>query len=87
MGQGTVVVTYKIMPKGVEIDLDKIKNELEKKVKPQKMHIEPIAFGLNAIIMVKVLPEIEGEADKLAAEIQKIKGVQSADVIEMTRGL
>jgi len=87
MGQGIVIVTYKITPEGLEVDINKIKKELERKIKPQKLDVQPIAFGLNAIIMVKVLPEIEGEADKLAAEIQKIKGVQTVDIVEMTRGL
>lgn len=87
MSQATVIVTYKIMPEGVEIDLNKIEKELKSRFKPQKIERQPIAFGLNAIIMVKVLPEIEGEADKLSAEIEKIKGVQTVDILEMTRGL
>ncbi|MBU5690140.1 MAG: elongation factor 1-beta [Candidatus Aenigmatarchaeota archaeon] len=86
MGQATVIVTYKITPEGLEVNLDKLQKELEK-FQPQKMEIEPIAFGLNAIIMVKVLPEIEGEADRFAEKIQSIKGVQTVDIIEMTRGL
>jgi translation elongation factor aEF-1 beta len=86
MGQATVIVTYRITPEGIEVDLEKLKKELNK-FKPQKLEVEPIAFGLNAIKMVKVLPEIEGEADKLAGEIEKIKGVQTVDIVEMTRGL
>jgi translation elongation factor aEF-1 beta len=86
MGQATVIVTYRITPEGIEVDLEKLKKELNK-FKPQKLEVEPIAFGLNAIKMVKVLPEIEGEADKLASEIEKIKGVQTVDIVEMTRGL
>jgi translation elongation factor aEF-1 beta len=86
MGQATVIVTYRITPEGIEVDLEKLKKELSK-FKPQKLEVEPIAFGLNAIKMVKVLPEIEGEADKLAGEIEKIKGVQTVDIVEMTRGL
>ncbi|MEM5777026.1 MAG: elongation factor 1-beta [Candidatus Aenigmatarchaeota archaeon] len=86
MGQATVIVTYKITPEGLEVDIEKLKNDLQK-FKPQKLEVEPIAFGLNAIKMVKVLPEIEGEADKLAAEIEKLPGVQTVDIIEMTRGL
>ncbi len=87
MGQATVIVTYKITPEGIEIDLDKIEKELNSKFKPQKLERQHIAFGLNSIIMVKVLPEIEGEADKLSAEIEKIQGVQTVEIIEMTRGL
>lgn len=87
MSQATVIVTYKIMPEGIEVDLNKIEDQLKSKFKPQKIERQPVAFGLNSIIMVKVLPEVEGEADKLASEIEKIKGVQTVDIIEMTRGL
>ncbi len=86
MGQATVIVTYRITPEGLEVDIEELKKSLSK-FQPQKIEVQPIAFGLNSIIMVKVLPEIEGEADKLAAEIEKIKGVQTVDIIEMTRGL
>ncbi|MCX8179320.1 MAG: elongation factor 1-beta [Candidatus Aenigmarchaeota archaeon] len=84
--EGAVIVTFKIVPEGIEIDIEKLKETL-KKFKPQKLDVEPIAFGLNAIKMVKVLPEIEGEADRLAEEIAKIKGVQTVDIVEMTRSL
>jgi elongation factor 1-beta len=87
MGEATVIVTYRIVPEGIEVDLEKIKKQLQKEFKPQKLEIEPIAFGLNAIKMVKVLPEIEGEADRLAEKIQTIKGVQTVDIVSMTRGL
>ena len=86
MGQATVIVTYKITPEGLEVDINDLQEEL-KKFQPQKMEVQPIAFGLNAIIMIKVLPEIEGEADRFAEKIQAIKGVQTVDIIEMTRGL
>jgi elongation factor 1-beta len=87
MSEGSVIVTYKIMPDGVETDLDLIEKELKKKINPQKIDRVPIAFGLNAINVVKVIAEKEGEADRVAKEMEKIKGVQSVEIIEMSRGL
>ncbi|MFH8092364.1 MAG: elongation factor 1-beta [Candidatus Aenigmatarchaeota archaeon] len=84
--EANIIVTFKIVPEGIEVDIEKLKKEL-KKFEPQKIEVEPIAFGLNAIKMVKLLPEIEGEADKFAEKISKIKGVQTVDIVEMSRSL
>lgn len=85
MGEGTVIVTYKIMPEGIETDLDSLEQEIKTKIDPQKIERVPIAFGLNAIKIVKVIPEKEGEADRIADEIKKTNGVQSVEIVEMTR--
>ncbi len=84
---GSVIVTYKIMPDGVDTDLDFIENTLKKKFGFERTERIPIAFGLVSIKAIKVIPEIEGEADKLANEIEKINGVQSVEIIQMSRGL
>lgn len=87
MGKATVIVTYRVMPEGVETDLNKIQTEITKKFQPQKMEIVPIAFGLNFIKVIKVIDEEEGLADKVADEIATIEGVKSVEVIGMSRGL
>ena len=83
----TVIVTYKIMPDGVDTDLNFIEKELTEKFGVERMERIPIAFGLISIKAVKVIPEVEGEADRIAGEMEKINGVQSVEVVEMTRGL
>lgn len=82
----TVIATYRIMPEGVETDIDKIVQGL-KKMGFEKIEKVPIAFGLISIKAIKVILEVEGEADKLAEKIAEIEGVQSAEVVELSRGL
>jgi len=69
MSEGSVVTTFKIMPEGVETDLDKIEKKIKEKIKPSKIERIPIAFGLNAIIVVKVIEEKEGELDRVTEQL------------------
>ena len=85
MGQGSVVTTFKIMPEGVETDLDKMERELKEKINPSKLEKIPIAFGLNAIIIVKVIDEKEGELDRIIEEIKSIPGVRDVEITNVAR--
>jgi len=87
-----VVATLKIMPKGPETDLDKIEKEANKKIidfggQLAKKEIEPIGFGLKALKIIFFVNEAKGGLDPLEEEVKKIKGVQSAEVVDVRRGL
>ncbi len=84
---GSVIVTFRIMPEGVETDLDSLEKELNEKIKPQKIQRVPIAFGLNAIEIVKLVEEKEGEMDRIMNEIKKIQDVKEVEVKGLTRSL
>jgi elongation factor 1-beta len=84
---GSVIVTFRIMPEGIETDLDSLEDTIREKIKPQRMNRVPIAFGLNAIEIVKLVEEKEGEMDRITDEIKKIKGVREVDVKDLTRSL
>ena len=75
------------MPEGIETDLDSLEDTIREKIKPQRMNRVPIAFGLNAIEIVKLVEEKEGEMDRITDEIKKIKGVREVDVKDLTRSL
>jgi len=85
--KGSVITTFKIMPDGVETDLDFIENELKNKIEPQKIQRIPIAFGLNSIIIVKIIEEKEGEMERITEEIKGITGVRGVEVTNVTRSL
>ena len=88
-----VVVTLKIMPQSPEVDLA----ELEKKAKEEiikfcdskefKTQIQPIAFGLKALIIYFVMDEKIGTTDGLEQEISKIEGVESVEVPDVRRAV
>jgi translation elongation factor aEF-1 beta len=87
---GSVIVSYKIFPVGIEVDF----NELQKKIKgclPEFASIygfgeEPIAFGLNALIVhVKISEDKTGVLDKLESNIQKISEVSQVQSVMVRR--
>ncbi len=75
------------MPEGVETDLDSLEKDIKKEINPQRMERIPIAFGLNAIQIIKLVDEIDGEMDRVTAKIKNIKGVREVEVVGLTRSL
>jgi elongation factor 1-beta len=84
---GSVIVTFRIMPEGVDTDLDSLEKEIKKEINPQRMERIPIAFGLNAVQIIKLVDEKEGEMDRITDKIKSIKGVREVEVVGLTRSL
>ncbi len=84
---GSVIVTFRIMPESVEVDLDSLEKEIKSEIKPQRIQRVPIAFGLNAIQIIKLVEEKEGEMDRITDKIKNIKGVKEVEVVGLTRSL
>lgn len=84
---GSVIVIFKVMPSGVDIDLDSIERKIKDEVKPQRIERVPVAFGLSAIKVTKLIEEKGGELDRISEKISSIKGVKNVEVLEVTRSL
>ena len=88
-----VVATLKIMPKSPETDLHAIEKEARKKISQFsgnneiKAEQEPIAFGLTALKLMFVMDEAKGSPDSLETSIRSIKGVNSAETIDVRRAI
>lgn len=87
-----VVVTMKIMPENPEVDLGKIKTEVDGLVKEfggevGKTEEEPIAFGLVALNVIFVMDEALGSTDDLEEKTTAISGVQSVEVTDVRRAI
>ncbi len=89
MNHGIIGVKIKIMPVSPEVNL----KEIEKKVKElieknnginRKYEIEPVAFGLRALIAFFEWPE-EKELEPLEEKVKKIKDVSSIQIIDMRK--
>jgi len=86
---GKALVKIKIMPESPDIDLQNIEEEAKKIVKEiagteAKTEREPIAFGLNAIILQFMIDEsipLEGVEERLKV----IASVSSIDIIDFRR--
>ena len=86
-----VAVKIKIMPESPETDIIKteknVKAVLEKEgVKNPKFEVQPIAFGLKALIAMFGWPE-EKSLDSLEEKLKKIKEIGSVQVIDIRRAI
>jgi elongation factor 1-beta len=86
---GEVAARIKIMPSGMDVDLNKLKDALTKVV-PAGARVhgfseEPVAFGLKALIVVIKVGDIEGGTEKVEEAFSKVKGVESVSVEELGR--
>ena len=84
-----VAANVRIMPTGVEINLEEIRKSVEKIVakhgKLNSSEIKPIAFGLKALEVMLLLNDKEGGMEEIEAQIAKIKGVNSVEILEVSR--
>ena len=86
---GTAGIKIKIMPDSPNANLDEIQKKAKKLVEKnggrnREYEIQPIAFGLNAIIVFFEWPE-EKELENIEQRLSKIKSVSSVQVIDMRK--
>jgi elongation factor 1-beta len=84
-----LVARIRIMPADAESNLDSVLQSIKKSM-PQGMEmkghaIEPIAFGLKAIIGDFLLEDAEGQMDKLEESIKSVEGVGEIEVTNISR--
>jgi len=82
---GNVYMKLKVMPEDVDVNLEaiyeKIKEVAPENVEIKDYKIEPIAFGLKALLVMAEMPDEGGIGDQLIEKIQQIEGVESVDVV------
>ena len=86
---GTALITIKIMPTSPDANLDEIQEKakqviLDNKGEKISTKTEPIAFGLNAIILNFALDE-SNSIDDIQNPLKEIANVSSAEVIDFRR--
>jgi elongation factor 1-beta len=82
---GSVALIIRVMPESPEVDLEKLKEEIRKRVKGlNDMQEEPIGFGLKALKIAVVVNDTGGESDAVEKEINEIEGVERAEIVELT---
>ncbi|MFL6310423.1 MAG: elongation factor 1-beta [Nitrososphaera sp.] len=84
-----LVVRIRILPAEAESNLEEVV-ELIKRSVPEGMEmksstLEPIAFGLKAIVGDFLLDDAEGQMDKLEESIKAVEGVGELEVMNISR--
>jgi len=87
-----VVVTLKIMPESPETDLAEIEKKASKLIAEfggsvGRSEQIPIAFGLKSLNLLFVMDEDIGSTEALENDVREIKGVNSAEVIDVRRAV
>jgi len=86
---GSYVIRLKLLPEDTTTDhqkiLDSVAGVLPKFAQIRGHKIEPIAFGLSAIIVDVVTPEEEGVVDKIEEVVSKAPLVSQYEVMGVSR--
>lgn len=82
-----VIITFRVMPTGTEIDLNKLEQEIKTKINPQRIEREPIAFGLVALNVTVLIEDKEGLLEATESKLREISDVSEVEVTEITRSI
>lgn len=82
-----VIVTFRVMPKSVEVNLDELENKIKFLVNPERIEREPIAFGLTALNIIKIVPDAGGEVDTIENKLKSIDEIGEVEVVGVSRML
>ncbi len=84
-----LIARIRILPAEAESDLENVVESIKKSVPPgmemKSSAMEPIAFGLKAIVGDFLLDDAEGQMDKLEESIKSVEGVGEIEVTNISR--
>jgi elongation factor 1-beta len=84
-----LVVRIRILPAETESNLENVVESIKKSLptgmEMKSSSMEPIAFGLKAILGDFLLDDAEGQMDKLEESIKSIEGVGQIEVTNISR--
>lgn len=86
-----LLIQIKIMPVSVETNIEKIAEKAKEIIeslgqKILKQEKQPIAFGLNALLLILSWPDNKGP-DELEEKIKAIENVKSAEIVDVRKAI
>jgi elongation factor 1-beta len=86
-----VIITFKIMPEDLDVDLKRVEKEvgdlLSKYAKVGKIEVEEVAFGLKCIKFIVIYDESKGDTEFLEDNLRNVDGVNSVEVTDVRRAI
>lgn len=87
-----VYVTLKVMPESADANLRVIEEKAKEKIREfggdvARVEVEPIAFGLSAVVISFFMDENKGSPDPLEETVSQLDGVMSASVTGVRRAI
>jgi elongation factor 1-beta len=84
-----LVVRIRILPAEADSNLEIVSESIKQSLPPgmelKSSSMEPIAFGLKAIVGDFLLDDAEGQMDKLEESIKSVEGVGEIEVTNISR--
>ncbi len=84
---GEVLIRYKVMPEGPEVDLEKIASKFKEYVpghgRISSSEVKPAFFGMNMLEWAVVLDDKIGGGEELEEKMRGTEGVSSLEILEM----
>ena len=85
-----VIVKLKVMPVGVDVDLDKLSEACKAKIEEKggmvhKAEQEEVAFGLKSITFTFLGDEKKINVDEIEASLKELPELSTMDVIDVRR--
>jgi len=83
---GSVAITFRVMPEGVEVDLGTLKTNVRHALGNAFRSLEerPVAFGLKAIHAIAVIDDASGGSEQLEQSLSTLPGVSSVETLDVT---
>ncbi len=84
---GLAAITIKFMPEDVETDLEamqgEIKNLLPEFARLNTMEVQPIAFGLSAVVITVIIDDKKDSPDAVMDSLNKVTNTQSVEITDI----
>ena len=86
-----MLATMDVMPEGVEVNLDELKEKIKKAIESFEAEFgevkeEEVAFGLKRLKVIIITSEDEN-LDLLTDKVREVDGVKSAEVVDVRRAI
>jgi len=84
---GEVIVSFRVMPKDVSVNLDELEKKIKEAIRPERINRQPVAFGIVAFYVVKVVLDAGGVLQEAEDKLRAIEEVGEVEVTGITRSI
>jgi elongation factor 1-beta len=82
---GKMIARIKIMPTDIDTNLDDLAYSISRSMTVKRYSKEPIAFGINALVIDLVVDEENTDTDALENTLKGYNGVSEVQIVNMSR--